>query len=184
MPLHSSHLARAALLFRQPSPRSSSPLSLPILSHAQYLVTTSDCFLVSPLRYSLPAVHQPPFRSTHQHHLASFNQPTNNNTYYSPHSQKKPTQQLIATGINRNPLNSSLQMSNFKNSPYGKRLRATQQDAEEEEPARTRPRINPIFGVNNLSTPSLDSHSTDESVGPPSPELRPRDYNDRYVAPI
>lgn len=74
----------------------------------------------------------------------------------------------------------------FKNSPFGKRLRATQQDADDQdEPVRNRPRtvsINPMFRAGNLSTPSLDSHSTDESAGPSSPELRPRDHNDRCVA--
>ncbi|KAI5116536.1 hypothetical protein M0805_009047 [Coniferiporia weirii] len=74
-------------------------------------------------------------------------------------------------------------MSGLKNSPFGKRLRATHQDIEndDEAPVRNRPRVNPIFGVSNLSTPSLDSRSTDESAGPSSPELRPKDYNDRFV---
>jgi hypothetical protein len=77
-------------------------------------------------------------------------------------------------------------MSGLKNSPFGKRLRATQQDPDEEGPRRSRPRTNPIFGVAPASTPSLDSSrpSTRESPGPESPtELhRPnKDYGDRFV---
>ena len=77
-------------------------------------------------------------------------------------------------------------MSGLKNSPFGKRLRATQQDPEEEGPRRSRPRTNPVFGVAPASTPSLDSSrpSTSESCGPESPtELhRPnKDYGDRFV---
>jgi hypothetical protein len=77
-------------------------------------------------------------------------------------------------------------MSGLKNSPFGKRLRATQQDPDEEGPRRSRPRTNPIFGVAPASTPSLDSSrpSTSESAGPESPtELhRPnKDYGDRFV---
>lgn len=77
-------------------------------------------------------------------------------------------------------------MSGLKNSPFGKRLRATQQDVDEEGPRRSRPRTNPIFGVAPASTPSLDSSrpSTSESGGPESPtELhRPnKDYGDRFV---
>lgn len=77
-------------------------------------------------------------------------------------------------------------MSGLKNSPFGKRLRATQQDPDEEGPRRSRPRTNPIFGVAPVSTPSLDSSrpSTSESAGPESPtELhRPnKDYGDRFI---
>ena len=77
-------------------------------------------------------------------------------------------------------------MSGLKNSPFGKRLRATQQDPDEEGPRRSRPRTNPIFGVAPASTPSLDSSrpSTTESAGPESPtELhRPnKDYGDRFI---
>jgi len=77
-------------------------------------------------------------------------------------------------------------MSGLKNSPFGKRLRATQQDPDEEGPRRSRPRTNPVFGVAPASTPSLDSSrpSTSESGGPESPtELhRPnKEYGDRFV---
>ncbi len=77
-------------------------------------------------------------------------------------------------------------MSGLKNSPFGKRLRATQQDADEEGPRRSRPRTNPVFGVASASTPSLDTSrpTTSESGGPESPtELhRPnKDYGDRFV---
>lgn len=77
-------------------------------------------------------------------------------------------------------------MSGLKSSPFGKRLRATHQDTDDEGPARNRPRVNPIFGVANISTPSLDSHSvTDESAGPSSPESRAiKDYGDRHVVLI
>ncbi|KAF8260334.1 WD40-repeat-containing domain protein [Lactarius quietus] len=77
-------------------------------------------------------------------------------------------------------------MSGLKNSPFGKRLRATQQDPDEEGPRRSRPRTNPIFGVAPVSTPSLDSSrpSTSESAGPESPtELHRhnKDYGDRFI---
>ena len=74
-------------------------------------------------------------------------------------------------------------MSSLKNSPFGKRLRAPQPDTDldDDAPLRNRQRVNPIFGVANISTPSLDSRSTDDSAGPSSPELRPKDYNDRYA---
>jgi hypothetical protein len=77
-------------------------------------------------------------------------------------------------------------MSGLKNSPFGKRLRATQQDPDEEGPRRSRPRTNPIFRVAPASTPSLDSSrpSTSESAGPESPtELhrQNKDYGDRFV---
>ena len=76
-------------------------------------------------------------------------------------------------------------MSGLKNSPFGKRLRATQQETEDEGPRRNRPRVNPIFGVTQVSTPSLDSRpTTSESDGPESPTepLRTnKDYGDRFV---
>jgi hypothetical protein len=77
-------------------------------------------------------------------------------------------------------------MSGLKNSPFGKRLRATQQDPDEEGPRRSRPRTNPVFGVAPASTPSLDSSrpSASESGGPESPtELHRsnKDYGDRFV---
>ena len=74
-------------------------------------------------------------------------------------------------------------MSGLKNSPFGKRLRASQHDTDDEAPLRNKPRVNPIFGVANLSTPSLDSRSvTDESAGPSSPVSRAaKEYSDRCV---
>jgi cell division cycle 20-like protein 1, cofactor of APC complex len=81
-------------------------------------------------------------------------------------------------------------MSGLKNSPFGKRLRASHQDTDDEAPKRNRPRINPIFGVAsaNSSTPSLDYSSrpttSDSSGGPESPVDHPRvarDYGDRFV---
>lgn len=75
-------------------------------------------------------------------------------------------------------------MSGLKNSPFGKRLRASHQDVDDEAPSRNRPKYNPIFGTAPLSTPSLDSSrpSTGESSAPSSPESRSaRDYNNRCV---
>lgn len=80
-------------------------------------------------------------------------------------------------------------MSGLKNSPFGKRLRASHKD--EEEPTKKK-LINPIFGVPS-STPSLDSrpNTTDSSAAPESPtdiqriargrDYTPRDYGDRFV---
>ncbi|KAJ3789335.1 WD40 repeat-like protein [Lentinula aff. detonsa] len=80
-------------------------------------------------------------------------------------------------------------MSGLKNSPFGKRLRASQQETDDDTPRRNRPRINPIFGVSpaGSATPSLDSRpttSSDSSGGPDSPVDPPRiarDYGDRFV---
>ncbi|RDB20729.1 Fizzy-related [Hypsizygus marmoreus] len=78
-------------------------------------------------------------------------------------------------------------MSGLKNSPFGKRLRASHQETDEDTPRRTRPRINPIFGVVSVSTtPALDSrpNTSDSSGGPESPIEMPRiarDYGDRFV---
>lgn len=91
-------------------------------------------------------------------------------------------------------------MSGLKNSPFGKRLRASHQDTDDEAPRRNRPRINPIFGVTPVSTtaastPSLDSSrptTSESSTGPESPleKQQPqqpsqpriaRDYGDRFV---
>ncbi|TDL22892.1 WD40 repeat-like protein [Rickenella mellea] len=74
-------------------------------------------------------------------------------------------------------------MSGLKNSPFGKRLRASHQDTDEDTPQRGRSRINPIFGVAPLSTPSLDSRPTSsDSSGRQTPEPRVnREYSDRFV---
>ncbi|KAF9465218.1 WD40 repeat-like protein [Collybia nuda] len=83
-------------------------------------------------------------------------------------------------------------MSGLKNSPFGKRLRASHQETDDEAPRRNRPRINPIFGVapttrsTPTSTPSLDSrpNTAESSGGPESPAELPRiarDYGDRFV---
>ncbi|KAF8735086.1 hypothetical protein AX14_002757 [Amanita brunnescens Koide BX004] len=95
-------------------------------------------------------------------------------------------------------------MSGLKNSPFGKRLRASQrEDAAEDTPRRARVK-NPVFGVAptapiaSSSTPGLDSPSrpttSGSSAGPDSPIdrsfPRPRttiafgkgvDYGDRFV---
>lgn len=80
-------------------------------------------------------------------------------------------------------------MSGLKNSPFGKRLRASHQDTDDEAPRRNRPRINPIFGVASASTPSLDSTLSSRpttSEGPESPidtlpRIRDHSYGDRFV---
>lgn len=80
-------------------------------------------------------------------------------------------------------------MSGLKNSPFGKRLRASHQDTDDDAPRRNRPRINPIFGVAPTSaatTPSLDSrpNTSESSGGLESPVDIPRiarDYGDRFV---
>jgi cell division cycle 20-like protein 1, cofactor of APC complex len=85
-------------------------------------------------------------------------------------------------------------MSGLKNSPFGKRLRASRHDLSDDEgPLRNRPRVNPIFGVSGSSTPSLEFSSTtalsESSVfsdGTPSASEMPhvstgQDYGDRFV---
>ncbi|KAH9888320.1 WD40 repeat-like protein [Cubamyces lactineus] len=70
-------------------------------------------------------------------------------------------------------------MSGLKNSPFGKRLRGTDEDS----PRKNRTRFTPAFGVAPGSTPSLDSRpSTSEGATPESPERGVhRDYGDRFV---
>jgi len=78
-------------------------------------------------------------------------------------------------------------MSGLKNSPFGKRLRASQQGSEETS-RRRKQRLHPIFGY---STPSLDSrtHNSDSSTGPETPadisiptsRSLNREYGDRFV---
>ncbi|KAG5643202.1 hypothetical protein DXG03_001364 [Asterophora parasitica] len=79
-------------------------------------------------------------------------------------------------------------MSGLKNSPFGKRLRAAQQDHDEDTPRRSKTRATPLFGVAPPpgSTPSLDSrpNTSSSSGGPESPVEIPRvarDYGDRFV---
>lgn len=80
-------------------------------------------------------------------------------------------------------------MSGLKNSPFGKRLRAAQQDNDEDGGhRRNRPKIIPLFGG---STPSLDSSlsTTSDSTpdeSPPRPRRdslreREKEYGDRFV---
>ncbi|KAI0919169.1 hypothetical protein AcV5_002154 [Taiwanofungus camphoratus] len=72
----------------------------------------------------------------------------------------------------------------LKNSPFGKRLRATHQETEDDDHRRNRPRVNLIFGIGSTSTPSLDSRpTTSDSGGSESPidSRGPRDYGDRFV---
>ncbi|KAI0351963.1 WD40 repeat-like protein [Trametes cingulata] len=70
-------------------------------------------------------------------------------------------------------------MSGLKNSPFGKRLRGTDEDS----PRKNRGRFTPAFGVAQASTPSLDSRpTTSEGATPESPERGAhRDYGDRFV---
>lgn len=86
----------------------------------------------------------------------------------------------------------------MKNSPFGKRLRASHKEAEDESTPR-KDRINPIFGVGggaSSSTPTLDSRPTtgESSGGPKSPmdfyfgsgsgvkmPRIAREYGDRFI---
>ncbi|KAG2121730.1 WD40 repeat-like protein [Suillus clintonianus] len=64
-------------------------------------------------------------------------------------------------------------MSGLKNSPFGKRLRGTHQENEEDGPRRNRQRVNPIFYT---ATPSTTKDATPESP------VTSRDmYGDRFV---
>ncbi|CCM01013.1 uncharacterized protein FIBRA_03061 [Fibroporia radiculosa] len=75
-------------------------------------------------------------------------------------------------------------MSGLKNSPFGKRLRASHQDAEDDSSRKHRPRPNQIFALTLGSTPSLDSRPTTSDSGEPESPVEsrtPRDYGDRFV---
>jgi cell division cycle 20-like protein 1 (cofactor of APC complex) len=89
-------------------------------------------------------------------------------------------------------------MSGLRNSPFGKRLRASQTDSHSDDSdpqghRRNRPRINPIFGaapeLSSSSTPPLDSAGSSSSYSDASSETIPshsskqphRDYGDRFV---
>ncbi|KDQ56328.1 hypothetical protein JAAARDRAFT_90769, partial [Jaapia argillacea MUCL 33604] len=90
-------------------------------------------------------------------------------------------------------------MSGLKNSPFGKRLRASHHEESTSTPdpidpptgRRTRQRVNPIFGVSSStttsasSTPTLDGSSAESGVGAgagrsESP-VSAKDYGDRFV---
>ncbi|EAU91830.2 hypothetical protein CC1G_04597 [Coprinopsis cinerea okayama7 len=76
-------------------------------------------------------------------------------------------------------------MSGMKNSPFGKRLRASHREDDDGSPRKNRQRVNPMFGVGSAdltnSTPSLDSRAgTSESVFPPTSPRR-HEYGDRFV---
>lgn len=64
-------------------------------------------------------------------------------------------------------------MSGLKNSPFGKRLRATHQDNEEDGPRRNRQRVNPIFYT--------ATSSTTKDATPESPVTTRDMYGDRFV---
>jgi cell division cycle 20-like protein 1, cofactor of APC complex len=83
-------------------------------------------------------------------------------------------------------------MSGLKNSPFGKRLRAAQQDNDDDGGhRRNRPKIIPLFAGPSGSTPSLDSSlsTTSDSApdeSPPRPRRnstreREKEYGDRFV---
>ena len=81
-------------------------------------------------------------------------------------------------------------MSGMKNSPFGKRLRASHREQDgEHSPTRPRTRNNSLFGVGpadpSSSTPALDSvpGTSDGTFVPHSPvgRTRFRDYGDRFV---
>jgi cell division cycle 20-like protein 1 (cofactor of APC complex) len=81
-------------------------------------------------------------------------------------------------------------MSGLKNSPFGKRLRAAQQDNDDSDGGhrRNRPKIIPLFAA---STPSLDStlSTTSDTTPDESPPRtrrnslreREKEYGDRFV---
>lgn len=75
-------------------------------------------------------------------------------------------------------------MSGLKNSPFGKRLRASRVEDDDEGPRRNRPRVNPIFG-GAPPTPVLDYRTTPESgsdsPAPPRNGAPSTDYGDRFV---
>lgn len=70
-------------------------------------------------------------------------------------------------------------MSGLKNSPFGKRLRATHQEVDEDGPRRNRPRVNQFFSMASTSTPSLDSRPTTSDSGASDSSVK--DYGDRFV---
>ncbi|KAF5317297.1 hypothetical protein D9611_003569 [Ephemerocybe angulata] len=75
-------------------------------------------------------------------------------------------------------------MSGMKNSPFGKRLRASHRE-EDESPRRGRTRINSLFGV-GPADPSASTSTSDSRAGPSSEttfvQHSPRrDYGDRFV---
>lgn len=85
-------------------------------------------------------------------------------------------------------------MSGMKNSPFGKRLRASRHDASDDEgPRRNRQRVTPIFGLSGASTPTHDFSSTTAAsdagslsdATPAPPEMlhtsSSKDYGDRFV---
>ncbi|TFK21948.1 WD40 repeat-like protein [Coprinopsis marcescibilis] len=78
-------------------------------------------------------------------------------------------------------------MSGMKNSPFGKRLRASHVEEDDGSPKKNRKRANPTFGVGpadpSSSTPSLDSRvatGSDSTFGS-SHTPRRQDYGDRFV---
>lgn len=74
----------------------------------------------------------------------------------------------------------------MKNSPFGKRLRASHRGEDDDgSPRKTRQRTNPVFGIGpanpSTSTSSLDSRAgTSESTFTPQSPRR-QDYGDRFV---
>ncbi|KAF5354411.1 hypothetical protein D9758_010781 [Tetrapyrgos nigripes] len=84
-------------------------------------------------------------------------------------------------------------MSGLKHTQFGKRLRASQRDADDDSSRSSRPNMNPMFSVGSSSgsssTPSLDSRpNTSDSSGPESPVDLPRynllnrdNYGDRFI---
>lgn len=80
-------------------------------------------------------------------------------------------------------------MSGMKNSPFGKRLRASHREEDDASPRRGRQRNLSLFGVGpadpSCSTPALDSrHETSETNSPPHSPVNiagRRDYGDRFV---
>ena len=73
-------------------------------------------------------------------------------------------------------------MSGLKHSPFGKRLRASHaQENEEERGRRNRPRTQPNFATAASSTPSLDSYMPTSESGGSDATVAPNHYGDRFV---
>ena len=86
---------------------------------------------------------------------------------------------------------SSPTMSGLKNSPFGKRLRAANQDTDDDTPRRNRQRVNPAFALTSpavapISIPSLNysqltASDTPVPESPEHPARAHREYGDRFV---
>lgn len=87
------------------------------------------------------------------------------------------------------PINTNIiAMSNLKNSPFGKRLRATHHhETEDDSYKRDRPRTLPLFGLSNVSMPTFDSRPSASDSARTNPNSLPgikdygKEYGDRFI---